>query len=166
MAKQEISYPGLQVSEDYSFEKVSWIVQRIGKVLLVLFVIGCLLGLVGKGILSEQKASTDSAVITYQLFGRNLSPTQIHIQLDEDSRPLTIEMSKSLFNKYQIEQIVPEPTNVTVRENTYMYTFDSQSLGRNTVLSFYIQPQELGMYSGTIKVGNDKKVSINQFIYP
>ncbi|MCK9519893.1 MAG: hypothetical protein M0R74_12850 [Dehalococcoidia bacterium] len=77
----EEMYPGLEIDEDFDFQRRSWVVQRVLWTAGAVVLLAALLGFFGRGVLSSTESSTteDDVVVSYQRFARLQTPTQIEV---------------------------------------------------------------------------------------
>ena len=67
---------GLEITEDMSFQNLTWKIQRIGWVIMFILVLLALLGLFGDGLLADTTAGSSEAglSIEYPRYERAFSP--------------------------------------------------------------------------------------------
>lgn len=105
----------------------------------------------------------------YQLFERHLSPSTIQLSLGKEQAntdSVLLSVSKEFLSNYQIQKIVPQPTEVIISRDSYQYKFAAQMPGGNTKISFYLQPEKVGLHTGFFQLKKSEKIEITQFIYP
>lgn len=159
----------LQIDDDVAFQKVFWVVQRIGWTILSLIVIFSLFGLTGFGVLSQKEKQQQDVHLQYQTFERNLSPAAMQISFPEkstDSGSISLAISTSFLNNYEVQSIVPEPESVSLTKDSYQYEFPVKMPGDNATITFYLEPQTIGFQQGVIRVADTVQIPIEQFIYP
>src|SRR5688572_7914845 len=75
----------LQLEEELPMHERSWVIQRVGWVLIILFVLAAAAGLFGDGILSKKKSTSGNATAEYERFARYESETKILLQSPNES---------------------------------------------------------------------------------
>ncbi|WP_299708334.1 hypothetical protein [uncultured Pontibacter sp.] len=160
----------LEIDEDIQLESNSWKIQRVAWVIMALVIIAALLGFTGDGgigNLQSLKAGDSSELleVEYERFLRRSAPAEIKVKLaPSTSNSLTdLHLSKDFYEKFQIDKVVPEPSEVYTHEQgiTYSFTTANQPFS----VTFYLTPK--GMGSLPLHFSTDKKkVAITQFIYP
>jgi hypothetical protein len=154
---------GLDIDEKLKDHILGWKVQTGGIIFIFLIVLSAALGLYGDGILSKRTISSLGNIIAYDYFTRleNRMPLKVMVAPTPPDRAV-ISFSNHYLEKFRIEAIVPEPSDVNVSEANIHYTFKSK--GDFTVV-FYLVPQDFGSVEGTLSI-NDHSLKINHFIFP
>jgi hypothetical protein len=147
---------------DRIFHRREWRIQRIGWVLLALFLLLALAGLFGDGPLSHTRASNAAASIEYERFVRNgLSTEFVITPLHAVSR---IAITADYFDAFRVEQITPQPTAVRISGRQLVFEFESTAPG--AAISFHIHPQRLGRHAAQVTVDTSAPLAIRQLTYP
>lgn len=160
----------LEIDEDIKLESANWLVQRIAWVLMALVVVAVLLGFTGNGGLTGINKRTAGSQATgieveYDRYLRREAPTEIKVILFATASEAAKELqfSKDFYDRIQVEQVVPEPTEVTTDDSGITYKF----AGTATVMpiTFYLQPKYMGTQAIRVQAG-ERSVSFSQFVYP
>lgn len=163
MDKQQvevIKHP-IPVEEALELHKKGWVIQRVGWVLIFLFVLSALLGVFGEGPLSSKAISVGDIKASYDRFGRFEHETALKFEstgVDISS----ISIPQEYLNDFKISKIVPEPDDPVASGGYIHYTFRGQG---NRQITFYLAPIAFGNSKGIIKV-NNHIISLTQTIYP
>jgi hypothetical protein len=100
----------LEVNEDLTFQRRSWVMQRVGWVVMTLVMLAALVGLFGgAGALGgeAQASSEDAAVsVSYERFLRFMKPTTLQIQLSQEAgkeRKVSIWLEREYLDEFQVQ---------------------------------------------------------------
>jgi len=145
----------------YAFQKREWRAFRLFWVLMGLVVTAAALGLFGSGLLSDKTYTANGSRIDYNRFMRVAKNTEILIHVNQASRNASVSINNDYLRKVRIEQVVPEPTSVVIKDNKLVYTFSSV---QNGFITFYLSPQKMGAHQLQISV-NGTQASFDQYIY-
>ncbi|WP_242928332.1 hypothetical protein [Pontibacter vulgaris] len=154
----------LDIDEDLALEHKSLILERIGWILMLLFVVAAALGFTGRGGIINDKTEGSTAAgieVAYERFLRRDAPSTLKITLHEPSSQ--VRFSKAFYEKVRIEEVVPEPKQVQVTHESILYTFEGAPV--NASLLFYLKPQKAGSLQYMVDNGKHQ-LSISQYIYP
>jgi hypothetical protein len=149
----------LEIAEDLNFQKRQWGVQRVGWIVFGLILLAALLGLFGRGLLSQRRLLQEGVTLEYEYFLRNASTTTLRV---ETSAPTTmVVFDKDYLEGFQVESVTPEPVSTTLTEVGYGYQFG----GTGSPIEFHLKPQRVGLVVGQLLIGEGNSV-VRQFIYP
>ena len=104
----------LEIAEDLDYQNRSWIVQRVGWVVMGLLALAGLLGVFGPGLVGGAKAGkpSDHLWIEYERFERFQSPGQLRVHLEpgsEKAGQVRIHLSRDYLEQVQLQQVTPQP---------------------------------------------------------
>ena len=161
----------LEIDQDLDYQQRSWFVQRIGWLVMGLFVLAGLLGLFGTGLLSNAKVGeqTDPLWLEYERFERFQSPTKLRLHFNPQTNPtgkIRVWFKRDYLENIQLQQVTPEPESVEAQSDRFVYTFANSKLDRSTTVTFYLQPDRVGALSGSVSLGTGSPLSFQQFVYP
>jgi hypothetical protein len=161
----------LEIAEDLDYQKRSWIVQRVGWVVMGLLALSGLLGVFGPGLLGETKVGKPSDLlwIEYERFERFQSPGQLRVHLEpgaEKADQVRIRLSRDYVEQVQLQQVTPDPIRVEAKGDHLVYVFQTAKLDQTTAVTFYFQPQQIGPISGSVGLETKPALGFSQFIYP
>jgi hypothetical protein len=100
----------LEIDEDMAFQRKEWLAQRLGVVLLFVFVLGALLGLTGMGgPLSHQVIGkpTDPVQLEYDRFVRRGGIAKVKVRLNGTSSEPRLWISSDYLDHAHIQSIDP-----------------------------------------------------------
>jgi hypothetical protein len=121
----------IEIDEDLSFQRKEWFAQRVGIVVLSLFVLAALLGLTGAGgVLSHATAGERARGVSvdYERFVRRGAMATMTLRLRSDP-PGFIQfwVSAPYLASVRVESVAPMPQTVTVEEERQVYTIRAAS---------------------------------------
>jgi hypothetical protein len=156
---------GLQIDQALEFQQRFHVIQRIAWSVLALVPVAAVAGLFGGGLFSETTAGSRAAGVTvsYDRFARITADTEIELRLERADGPTAVTISRALLDRYQINEIRPEPVRVATRPDRVEYVFAASASG--TAL-FALQPDEAWSSSGTVTVAGGTPVQVDQFVFP
>lgn len=152
----------LQINEDIDLHRKGWIVQRVGWVLMFIFVLCAALGLFGNGIVSHKNVNKNGISISYERFGRHESNTRIEIDANARNGTIEIVLSGNFTESYKIEKVVPEPAEQKIRHGSKVYVFTAEGPGH---LTFFVSALKRGTIRNTLAV-NGTDFNLESYIYP
>jgi hypothetical protein len=150
---------------DHRFHRNEWRIQRIGWVLVALFLALAAAGLFGNGPLSRAHADNGAGRIEYQRFTRFGLSTDLVITPAASTNGVTrVEISGDYLEAFRVEHVTPEPATVRLAGSRLLYEFASTTPGAS--ISFHLTPQRLWRRSATITIDGGAPLDISQLTYP
>ncbi|NDL64007.1 hypothetical protein [Acerihabitans arboris] len=157
------------VKENMRFQLFAWKMQKVGFLLLFLFIAAACLGLFSQGVLSN--ASTQSASgnmrLEYDRFARNSTDTNfiIRVKINKENQ-LTTVFRGDLLDNYDIEFIQPLPDTSFISDKALTLTQPISK--KDTWYSIYmtLKPNKMGYFTNTITLSDNEKITFNQLVYP
>lgn len=149
------------VEEEIALHRKGWTVQRVGWVLMLVFLVAALLGLFGEGILSRKTIRAGNLELVYERFCRYEHRLEMKL-LSAGEHINVVSLPKSYLEKFKIDKIVPAPSSEVANPGYVSYLFNGN---KNDTVSFYMAPLQRGSTGGLIKI-NNQTVPIQQYIYP
>jgi hypothetical protein len=156
----------LDIDEDIQLESTNWKVQRVAWVLMALFVLAALLGFTGDGSLNNLNTKTAKAEgleLEYERFMRRDAPAEIKLKIPVRQDELSLQFGKDFYEKLQVEQVIPDPTEVYTHEQGITYRF-AATQAPNSV-TFYFKPKGIGRMHLQVSTESGR-LSVSQFIHP
>jgi hypothetical protein len=152
----------IELDEDIPLASKSYPIQRIGWFILYAFILLALLGLFGKGILSEKHITVEGKEVRYEKFGRNQMPMNLELFIPNIKDSITISIPQEYFKYVQLRSVNPEPTTQQIKEQSYNFTFKGTGELRAYV---EIEPKLFGKIHFTITAGQTQ-IPLTQYFYP
>jgi len=165
------AYPGLELDEDMRATRRAWRVQRIGWVLLALFLLAGLLGLLGgNGPLQQASvASADGRVlVTYPRFDRYVAPSQLEVRIEPAALPggsVELALSRRWVDVFELYGISPTPDRERADGADIVYRF-STTPGQPLEIGFFGRPHHVGPLPGSLAVAGGERLSFSTFVLP
>lgn len=141
MAKAETSARGLQVTEDRSWQEKFWTAQRVGWVLMAVFILAAIAGLTGMGgPLASARAELGGGTIDYPRITRWQADDQLQVRISPAS-PADVELtlSRDLVQLFAISSIQPEPAEVQATAAGHRFKFETEPGERERVIAFAVR---------------------------
>lgn len=157
----------LEIHEDQKFQERAWLVQRIGWALMFLVLLAALAGIFGGGYLSRVTAESENLKIEYDRFPRRLGTTMLKAQVTKaDSDGFArLWLDLSYMERFEIQEITPEPDNVRIEAGRLLYAFRAQP-GTPAEATFRLKAERPGSLHGRAGATGGSAVEIRHFIYP
>lgn len=161
----------LEISQDLTFQRRSWAVQRCGWVLLALFILAALLGLFGPGPLSRAMAGQQDGPLwaEYHRFWRLQSPMSLRLHFGPDATrhgQVRVWLSRSYLEAMSVQHVTPQPQRVEAGPERLTYVFTLSTPARPTAVTFHLEAEAPGSVPGQAGLENGPVVSFRHFIYP
>ncbi|WP_210463206.1 hypothetical protein [Rufibacter roseolus] len=152
----------ITLAEDYyAFQRKEWLVARIFWIAMSLVLAAAALGLFGKGFLSDRTVTSHRVRFEFNKFMRVEKGTELRIHVTPGGQNAQVSFNNDYINKVRIDQIIPEPISVEVKDHRLVYTF---SLVQNGFITFFLVPYKTGSQPLDVNVGN-ARMAVNQFVY-
>ncbi len=168
-----LTYPGLELNQDLTFQRRSWRVQRVAWGVMAAIVVATLLGLFGSGLLSSTTVSTPNQTmqVRYERFGRLDSPLITNVRLasgagDADGR-VRLWVSRGYLSRVAGDGLSPVPETTLTAADRVVFIFRLTDPAQPLDVTFYLNTEKVGSLTGQFGLVNRKAVlTIRQFIYP
>lgn len=164
-------YPGLQVKEDLHIQHRIWRMQRVGWVLLALFLLAGLLGLLGgAGMLNRGTVGTaDGSVrVEYPRLDRYVAPTELSIRIEPSAfsgDSVELAVSRSWLDVFEMYGISPQPQQERVTGGDMQFRF-AVTPGQPVDIAFFGRPHHVGPLPGSLQVGGGERLAFSTFVLP
>jgi hypothetical protein len=165
------SVGSLELDQDLPFERKTWLIQRIGWIVMLVAVVAGLLGLFGRGWLSQATAGGpgNPLRIEYERFTRHSSPTQLTLRLAAGAAPdgkARIRFSKPFLDGIKVEDVHPHPDSVEAAEAHVVYVFRVAHPDKPSTITFQIEPEDYWSRQGDAGIEGKEPVRFSQFVFP
>jgi hypothetical protein len=148
-----------------AFHRKEWRIQRIGWVLVALFLVLAVAGLFGNGPLSRAHTDNRSGRVDYERFTRyGLSTDVVVTPVASAHGVIRVTISADYLEAFRVERITPEPGAVRMTGPDILYEFASAAPGAS--ISFHLRPQRLWRHSATVTIDGGTRLDISQLTYP
>jgi hypothetical protein len=139
----------LQIDEGIDLHIVSWTIQRVGWVLILVMLTLAMLGLFGNGVLSERSIRAGDMSMRYERFARFQNNTAIEVTASAPKGGLTISFSRDFASAFKVEEINPEPAGQRIERGLTVYLFRTTGSGRVT---FFVSPRRRGRVEYDVRI--------------
>lgn len=157
----------LPIHEDMRFQTRSWMAERIGWGILILFVVLALLGVFSNGVLSSARAEREGVPLTidYERFQRKTALTRFAIHLPRQGQDeIWLQFNRALQATYEVESIQPPPARATTNASGIGLFFDTYD-GEDLLVVIWARPRHFGAV--TLEVTRvPQTLPISILIYP
>jgi hypothetical protein len=164
---------GLQIEEDFEFQRRSWRVQRVAWLAGLLLLAGAMLGLFGSGPLSRATVDVPGLMrVEYQRFARYETPETLTIHLlpaATGGSSVQVGLDRQYLDRSKVDSIVPPPQRVRAADDRLVYEFDVARPGGALTVALVLEPQRIGWARGRITLERGSapgQVTFGQFVYP
>jgi hypothetical protein len=148
-----------------AFHQHEWRIQRIGWVLVALFLAFALGGLFGNGPLSRAHADGAAGRIDYERFVRYGLSTDVVVTPTGSADGVNrVEIDADYLEAFRIERVTPEPAVVRMSGAKLVYEFAGTAPGAS--ISFHIRPQRLWRHMAAVSIDGGAPLEISQLTYP
>lgn len=157
----------LEVRQDEEFSRREWALERVGWVVLTLFVLAGLAGLLGSGPLSWSRSGADAVVVHYDSTTHFEADESVTLVIGPDAvrdGTAAVTVTGSWVSGVDLQGIVPEPSAQRLVPGGVLLEFDVEIPGELEVqLSF--RAQAYGTLTADVGAGDDV-VTFSQLVFP
>jgi hypothetical protein len=162
---------GIDIDEDIVYQEREWKAQRVGWVIIWLLLLAALLGVFGKGVLSDAQAADPTQVLSvkYARFERYRSPTTIELVIGPTltgAGKFAIALNREFVDRVSIDRIDPEPESVKSDSNRLLYEFEVTADNQPAHVYINYEYAQFGASEVQINLENGPALVLHQFVYP
>lgn len=163
------AYP---VAEDMSFQRRTWVAERIGWFLIIVLILLALAGVFSSGPLSSTTAQDGSGRLTvqYDRFGRYNAAARLVLKITPlQNGPVVVRVDADFLDAFTIEWLHPMPAAVRSFDGGSEWTFHA---GTTVPFSVYIslRPDVIGLRRARIALDDETDTGTPAhllfFVYP
>jgi hypothetical protein len=157
-------------TNDFHFHRKQFLAERVGWLLMAVYLAWALLGGFGEGWISQKQASNDaqSCAIDYERFGRREAPSKLRVQLQPDASPqdVALRLNREFVDRVRIERITPAYQKMEGDEDsvTLSFTMTPQTTEHSFLIEY--KPLHVGTLHVAVQPAGAGEVAFDQFIYP
>lgn len=152
--------------DDLSYQRASWRVQRIGWVLMGLFIVLGLLGAFGDGPLSRVRAGRPGGLeLAYSRVWRLGTESSIELRVAPDSGHVVLWVGRALLDGAEIRYRSPEPVRTQTDAGGQLLEFQAGNSGP-VVIRLGAVPTRLGPLRTSLATATSPAVPLNVFVIP
>jgi hypothetical protein len=145
-----------------------WVFERVGWGTMALVLAAAAVGLFGgRGWLSETEAvAGDDLIVRYSRFCRARSPIELTVEWLPRAPEPKLWIARSYLDEFEIEEIRPAPSAVTLETDRMHYAFRSSRPAARVEVMFRLKAEHGGRYRGRIGVDDELEVEVRQLVFP
>jgi hypothetical protein len=166
---EQIRDPELQLEDDPALEERLKLARKIGWTIFTLILIAALLGLLGRGPLSEKRVGDASAYVEFQRFDHYEAPTRLLIGFDEEparSDKLRVAIERRYLKNVLIDEITPHPFSTESTEDAVVFIFALAGDRPKGEIWLDLKGTTFGWSKGQVTIGSAKPLAVEQFFFP
>ena len=164
----------LDIDVDMGFQRRSWIVQRVGWVVMALLVVAAALGFLGSGPLSRATVSLPGVLdADYQRFTRYEDLETLTVRVAPAvtaSGVVRLSVNRDYLDHAQITTVTPPPERVEAAHARVIYVFRVAEPGRPLDVTFSLKPRTIGRVEARLAIespnGRGPELTMRQFAFP
>ncbi len=160
--KPETVKHSLELEESFDLHKKSWIIQRIGWLLMLVFVICAASGLFGDGPASNEIKVSGANSVEFQKYGRYDANMEIRVHLNSMGDIAQLSIPQHYFQNMELEKMVPEAELQQVMNGNNVYSF---SADKPFEVTLYVKPKKIGSIEAWVGL-NNTAAQLTHYIYP
>lgn len=154
------------VDEHFRFQRRTWIVERVGWVVLIAISLVALTGLFGTGGPLESGLVTGKTLsIDYQRFERRTRLARFIFRFSGGSAEHTLHLNDAFRNTYEITDIQPRPAGGAAEAHGYDLTFSSKASSPGAV-TVWAKPHRMGVIHIAASSGDAPPLDFTVLFYP
>jgi hypothetical protein len=147
--------------------RLGWLFERVGWIAMAAVLIAAAAGLFGNGWLSEREVSAGGALTAkYPRFGRAHAPLELAVEWLPRQEAAALWISRSYLDGFEITEIRPPPSGVTVDAGRMRYTFRTARPHAPVRVAFMLKPKRGGSFIGRVGLEDELDVEIRHFVFP
>ena len=121
----------------------------------------------GPGWLSESEAAVgDELLVRYPRFSRASSPIELTVEWASRADEPALWIARSYLDQFEIEEIRPSPSAVTLDGDRIRYAFRAGDSVRRAAVTFRLKAERGGAHRGRIGVDEGLAVELRQLVFP
>ncbi len=157
------------VKENMRFQLFAWKMQKVGFLLLFLFIFAACLGLFSQGILSNASTASPGGnmVLEYDRFARNTTDTNfiVRVRVGKENT-LDVRLSGDILDNYDIEYLQPLPDASFISNKAL--NIRQSITQKDSWYSIYLtlKPNKMGYFTNVITLSDNEKITFSQLVYP
>jgi len=162
----EVASRQYPVQEHMVFQRRTWIVQRVGWVILAVICLAALTGLFGDGILSNRTVEGAGFTVEYERFERatRLARFVFHFAPSQNSER-RLHLGRNFPDKFVIASIQPQPTRSVASAGGLELTFAGAPSVAGQV-AVWARPHGYGSIAIEAHADDNPPSTFRVFIYP
>jgi hypothetical protein len=163
----------LEIEQDPPFQERDWRVQHMGWIVMLVIIILALLGLFGRGPLTETTIGQPSDLqIAYDRVARAGAPTDLDVTIGSRAfanaldTTVTVWVTRKFAMAMQEQAIIPRPHTVTSYTDSITYTFLRSPNADSIHIHFHYSPEGFGVHTGSMGIIGGRTLSFWTLVLP
>ena len=129
--------------------------------------VAAVVGLFGDGWLGDSEAAVgDELIVKYSRFCRAHTPIDLIVEWAPRAEEPTLWIARSYLDEFEIEEIRPTPSAVTLEADRIRYAFRSSPRAARVQVAFRLKAERGGRYRGRIGIDAGPDVEVRQLVFP
>jgi hypothetical protein len=162
---------GIDIDEDFKYQKREWRIEQVGWVLIWLLLIAAMLGVFGKGPLSDARIGDPTGAITvnYTRLERYRSPATIEVIVGPNQGQggkFVLTLDRRFVDRIDIQRIDPEPDSVRSDSGRIAYEFELEDPAQPAHVFIDYEFEHFGLSQARLSLENGPELNLRQFVYP
>jgi hypothetical protein len=158
------------IREHMRFQHATWVLQRIGWVLVAMVPVLGLAGVFANGILSDQVLQQPDNPLTleFERFQRVTSLTKFTARFDGTSgEEARLRLSDAFQENYELESIQPRPARSAASSNGLELVFERpESDSTEMKIVIWARPREFGLFDLSAAIEHGAPLNFSVVVYP
>lgn len=160
-----------ELDDDLRFQRREWAFERVSWVGMAVLILAALLGLLGRGPMSEQSVMSPDGTVTveYERFLNHRASTTLTVRVTGNvtvGGTFRLVVNADYLEGVQVKQIMPTPELVESGEGRTLFVFRAADPGRPTAVVFHLEPEGPGTLRGRVSVLGGPAAAFDQLVYP
>ncbi len=161
----------LQIDQDLDFSRREWRIQRVGWLVMLLFIVAASVGLLGAGPLSAGSARTaDGRLgIEHHRVARHSAPDLLRFDIAPEAAvngTVRLWLDRTYVQGRTIKVIAPEPERSSVSANRIIYEFRIGDPSSRTIIAFRTEPDDMWRQKGAAGLVGGDSLRFGQIVLP
>ena len=157
---------GLQLEEHRHFQERYWKAERAAWLVFGLIVVAALVGLTGSGgFFASSTLRQGEIQVEYPQIGRWQTSDELTIRLGEGARERRIGFSQSFFERFQIEDVRPEPLEMIAGPDHQTLIVKTET-GAGATVHFQLRPSHPGFARYTLTIDDAPPIAVTSIVLP
>lgn len=155
-----------EFASELVYHRREWIVQRVGWVGMLLFIVAACFGLFGgQGAFTMTRGSAEDLLLEYDRFARYASDTAFILTVGKANGGIAvIEADDDFMRNVAVVSILPEPASMRSIGGRLRLTFAIDRLP--ATITMRLKPHRVGPLRGVFQLHSAAPIHVEQFVYP
>jgi hypothetical protein len=155
-----------EISEDASFQKREWKIQRVWWLVMIAIALAALAGVFGRGLVASARlrAPDGQLELEYDRVLRHSTKAHLTIRLPASSGEVGIWVDRELLEHHELIAVFPEPDRSTSSGDRVTYYFHDEP---GAVIEFALEPRRIGLRRWRVGLSSTRStLEIRCFVLP